>query len=305
MDHYDTDISTLSSYLSTDTASVLDVHIENSWWYRARSSKFSVASLVALILFTDMLVYGSVIPCLPALVIDKFHGTSKDIGVLFGCFALGYLIATPSFAILSDKYQNRRYPVMFGNFFLIGSTLCFAWANTYSLLVIARVCQGVSAGASWTIGLGMLADTFPVDQLGRTMGTVIMSHTIGFVLGPVLGGVLYDYGGIAAPFYLCSLFALFALLGTLWITEPIRTFEKHQITESTQLLSKKNHHHEKYDGSKKLFRLLQNPRIISCTICCFVTSATMAGFEPALPIYLQEKYHVSISTVGGIVLYRV
>jgi hypothetical protein len=33
-----------------------------------------------------MLVYGSVIPCLPAIVIHKLHGTAKDIGILFGCF---------------------------------------------------------------------------------------------------------------------------------------------------------------------------------------------------------------------------
>lgn len=134
------------------------------------------------------------------------------------------------------------------------------------------------------------------------MGTVIMSHTVGFVLGPVLGGMLYDYGGIAAPFYLCSLFALFALLVTLWIAEPIKKTSERPTTETTGLVSKTkqhHHHHEKDKNSKQLLGLLRNPRIISCTVCCFVTSATLSGIEPALPIYLQEKYHVSISTVGG------
>lgn len=120
-----------------------------------------------------MLVYGAVIPCLPALVIDKFHGTPRDIGILFACFgtvynilrhtltenaliflqkqnlALGYLVSTPIFAIISDKYQNRRYPLILGVSCLITSTLCFAWASNYSTLVIARICQGASAGASW------------------------------------------------------------------------------------------------------------------------------------------------------------
>lgn len=146
----------------------------------------------------------------------------------------------------------------------------------------------------------MLADTFPVDQLGRIMGTVIMSHTVGFVLGPALGGMLYDYGGIAAPFYLCSLCALFAFLGTLWIAEPIKKTTE-RLTETTRLVSKtkQHHHHEKDDNSKQLLGLLRNPRIISCTVCCFITSATLSGIEPALAIYLQAKYHVSISTVGG------
>jgi MFS family permease len=115
-----------------------------------------------------MLVYGAVLPCLPAIVIEKLHGTPKDVGFLFGSFgninnysittynlnrsiqiALGYLVATPAFAIISDRYQNRRYPMMFGTFCIFLSTLCFAWANTFKLLVMARICQGASAGASW------------------------------------------------------------------------------------------------------------------------------------------------------------
>lgn len=63
--------------------------------------------------------------------------------------ALGYLVATPVFAIVSDKYRNRRYPIMIGTSCLIISTLCFAWASNYSTLVVARICQGASAGASW------------------------------------------------------------------------------------------------------------------------------------------------------------
>ncbi|GAA5811256.1 hypothetical protein MFLAVUS_004689 [Mucor flavus] len=239
-----------------------------------------------------MLVYGAVIPCLPALVIDKFHGTPRDI-------ALGYLVSTPIFAVISDKYQNRRYPLILGVSCLITSTLCFAWASNYTTLVIARICQGASAGASWTIGLGMLADTFVEERLGTVMGTVIMSHTIGFVLGPALGGILYDRGGTLAPFYLCSLFGVLTLIGVLWIEEPITTTRSPAVLaeESSPLLPERK---------GQMFQLVKNRRIISCVICCFVTSAALSGIEPALPIYLQEKYHVSISVVGvwPVIVYR-
>lgn len=137
----------------------------------------------------------------------------------------------------------------------------------------------------------MLADTFPVEKLGTIMGTVIMSHTIGFVLGPVLGGILYDYGGTLAPFYFCSLFGILTLLGTIWIAEPTRN----TIDESILLLPSKKR--EKWNT--ELFHLLKNRRIISCIISCIVTSAALSGIEPALPIYLSDKYHVSISTIGG------
>jgi predicted MFS family arabinose efflux permease len=63
--------------------------------------------------------------------------------------AFGYLLATPVFAILSDNYKNRRYPLMIGSGCIVVSTLCFSWANTYIMLAVARVFQGASAGASW------------------------------------------------------------------------------------------------------------------------------------------------------------
>lgn len=63
--------------------------------------------------------------------------------------AFGLLLATPVFAILSDRYQNRRYPMMGGMLGLGISTLAFAMADTYALLVLARVAQGVAGGASW------------------------------------------------------------------------------------------------------------------------------------------------------------
>ncbi|KAG2200247.1 hypothetical protein INT46_011368 [Mucor plumbeus] len=313
MDYY-TDNSSISTLSTSGSTSFFDNHNRTSCWQRARRSNISIACLVALVLFTDMLVYGAVIPCLPALVIDKFHGTPKDIGRLFGCFAFGYLVATPLFALLSDKYQNRRYGLMLGALCIIISTLFFAWANSYIVLAIARVCQGASAGASWTIGLGMLADAFPVDQLGRVMGTVIISHTVGFLLGPVMGGFLYDYGGILAPFYFCSVFGLLTFIGTICIAEPNKIQEQHVDTtnkpvkiddESALLLTPTSSSSTSIakinnQQQQQLLNLISNPRIIACLICCLVTSAALAGIEPALPIHLENKYHVSTSTIGAI-----
>ncbi|KAL9559720.1 hypothetical protein MBANPS3_000290 [Mucor bainieri] len=326
MDYY-TDNSSMST-LSTSATSSFANQTKASMWHRARTSNMSVASLVALVLFTqvfhDMLVYGAVIPCLPALVLDRFHGTPKDIGFLFGCFAFGYLVATPLFGILSDKYQNRRYGLMLGSTCIISSTMLFAWARSYMMLAIARVCQGASAGASWTIGLGMLADAFPVDRLGRAMGTVILSHTVGFLLGPVMGGLLYEYGGTLAPFYCCSIFGLLTLAGTVCIAEPIKVPDQpsmeavkqpaHQepavVDESAPLLSSATWSSSSSSSStstvnsqqcgRQFLNLISNPRISACLLCCFVTSAALAGIEPALPIHLESKYHVSTSTIGAV-----
>lgn len=140
-----------------------------------------------------------------------------------------------------------------------------------------------------TIGLGMLADTFPTETLGRIMGTVIIAHTVGFVLGPVIGGILYEAGGIRVPFYFCCLFGIITLLVTLWIAEP----DKGQPEEQIPLVSSRN------KNNNEMLRLLKNRRIMACIVCCFITSVVLAGIEPALPIYLLKKYNASTVTIGS------
>ncbi|KAI8884218.1 MFS general substrate transporter [Backusella circina FSU 941] len=286
---------------------VESVKVESAW-YRARHSRISVAAVVAFTLFTDMLVYGVVIPTLPILVIDRLHGDSAKVGFLFGIYAFGLLLATPVFAILSDRYQNRRYPMILGMFGLVVSTLCFAVADTYVLLVLARIAQGVSGGASWTIGLGMLADVFPTNKLGVVMGTVLTAHTVGFAIGPAIGGFLYEYAGFGAPFMFCSSVAAINLLAIVWLAEPnhdlkdkgftsdqvSRAQEDVEVTESTPLIRVPTEPKQVIT----MISLMKNWRIMSCVLCVTVSASVFAGIEPALPIHLQKVYNASASTIG-------
>ncbi|CAO3628092.1 unnamed protein product [Cunninghamella blakesleeana] len=304
-----------------------------SWLQRSRESRITIACTVALTLFVDMLVYGVVIPCLPMLVIERLGGDSTMVGLLFGVYAFGLLLSTPIFSILSDRYQNRRYPTLAGMLGLVVSTLAFAYADNYSLLIIARVCQGVAGGASWTIGLAMLADVFPVKRLGVIMGTVLTAHTVGFAIGPAIGGLLYEYGGFGAPFYFCAGFAVINFLAILWIEEPLLLSKKiklqhqqHPDDEGTSLLQHNDHtkytdqehiQHKKSSSPSTpepssvhppssnekeitIIDLIKNWRILSCVLCVIVSASVFSGIEPALPVHLQKVYQCSASTIGFI-----
>lgn len=133
----------------------------------------------------------------------------------------------------------------------------------------------------------MLADTFSSETLGSVIGSVMISHTIGFTLGPLIGGFLYELGGMTAPFYVCALFALVIFIGTLWIDEPMKDQAREPLLPC------------KPKKRSEFIYLLSNYRIVTCIICTFVTAAGLSGIEPALPIYLKEKYHVSTATIGG------
>ncbi|KAK3828485.1 MAG: major facilitator superfamily domain-containing protein [Benniella sp.] len=193
---------------------------QGSLWYRARRSPVAVTCVVAMALFTDMVVYGVVVPILPIIVKERLGGSSSDVGLLFACYAIGLLASTPVFAILSDKYQNRRIPMMVGMLGLAVATIGFSLASNYWVLIMARIGQGSAGGASWTIGLGMLADVYPPDNLGVVMGVVMMANAIGFIMGPMVGAYFYEYHGYAAPFAFCAALAVLDFLCILFIAEP-------------------------------------------------------------------------------------
>ncbi|KAF9958709.1 hypothetical protein BGZ72_011076 [Mortierella alpina] len=204
---------------------------QGSWFYRARRAPVAVACVVAMALFTDMVVYGVVVPILPIIVKERLGGSSSDVGLLFACYAIGLLASTPFFAIMSDKYQNRRIPMMVGMLGLAVATVGFSLASNYWVLILARIGQGSAGGASWTIGLGMLADVYPPNNLGVVMGATMMANSIGFMLGPVVGAYFYEYHGYKAPFIFCAGLASLDFLCILFLAEPEK--KKHTAAAST------------------------------------------------------------------------
>lgn len=141
------------------------------------------------------------------------------------------------------------------------------------------------------------------------MGTVLTAHTVGFAIGPAVGGFLYEYGGYGAPFYFCAGFAVINFLAIVWLAEPkhdhIEETSDHvsraqedipENDETTPLIN-----NSKKDSKKvplTMFDLLKNWRIMSCILCVTVSASVFAGIEPALPIHLQKTYNASASTIG-------
>lgn len=158
-----------------------------------------------------------------------------------------------------------------------------------------------------TIGLGLLADVFPTKSLGVVMGTVLTSHTVGFAIGPAVGGFLYEYGGFSAPFLFCAGFAVINFFAIVWLAEP-----KHDhIEETSDHVSRAQEDIEDNDETTPLVNksrknktpltmisLLKNWRILSCVLCVAVSASVFAGIEPALPIHLQDNFNASASTIG-------
>jgi MFS family permease len=107
--------------------------------------------------------------------------------------------------VLSDRYRTRRTPFLVGLISLFASTLLFALSSSLTLLIIARILQGLSTAVVTTVGFALLADQYgsSADEssgLGQAMGYLSMCMSLGWFVGPIVGGWVYDRAGYAAVF---------------------------------------------------------------------------------------------------------
>src|SRR3972149_6379611 len=143
------------------------------------------------VLFTvlvDVLGFGIVIPILPFYV-TSFGASAFTVTLLFSSFALFAFVSSPFLGALSDKIGRR--PVLI---FSIASTaigwFVFAAADSIVLLFIGRIIDGAAAG-NFTVAQSALVD-ISTDEKDRAanLGLIGASFGIGFMLGPLIGGVL-------------------------------------------------------------------------------------------------------------------
>lgn len=232
--------------------------------------------VVAVAIFTDMLVYGIVVPILPSYALSL--GVSQTaVGLLFASYAVALLVATPIFGILSDR-TGRKGPMLWGLLGLAASTLFYAFASKFWMLIAARSLQGVSAAITWTAGFALLADLFPPEKRGKAMGIALSGESIGMLIGPSVGGWLFQLGGYTLPFIVAACFAI--LDGIL------------------RLILIKDVPHEKSGNPLEFVALFKNGKLLPIVGVVIVGAAIPCVMEPTLPLRLENELGLSAGFTG-------
>lgn len=232
--------------------------------------------VVTVAIFTDMLVYGLVVPILPNYVLSL--GVSQTaVGLLFSSYSVALLIATPVFGILSDKV-GRKGPMLWGLLGLATATLLYAFAGRFWILVLARSLQGVSAAITWTAGFALLADLFPPQERGKVMGIALAGQSVGTLIGPTAGGWLYQLGGYRLPFLVAAGFA--AADGIL------------------RILLLKDTPHETSRDVRSSLKLLKNRKLFIIVGVVVIGASIPCVLEPTLPLRLEKDLGISAGITG-------
>jgi len=178
----------------------------------ARHDRVAAMPFIMLATLIDMVSIGLIIPVLPALV-GSFTGSQAEqaywYGVVAFAFGLANFFASPVLGALSDAY-GRRPVLLLGFCGLAMSFLATALASSLWMLVVIRAVSGAMQ-ANMSVGNAYVADITPPEERAKRFGMLGAMFGLGFILGPVVGGLLGALD-LRLPFFAAGSLALLNLL---------------------------------------------------------------------------------------------
>src|SRR5580692_4659416 len=146
---------------------------------------------ILVTVFLDMLGFGIVIPVLPALVGSMIADKPSQAywyGALLASYGLAQFVSAPLLGAVSDRF-GRRSVLLVSIFGLGVNFLITALSPWLVLLLVSRLIGGAS-GASYTVAGAYIADITTPENRSRSFGLMGAVFGLGFICGPLIGGVL-------------------------------------------------------------------------------------------------------------------
>lgn len=304
------------------------------WGFHCRSSRYFIITVVITSLFLDLFLYGLVVPVLPFILEDRLHLPQERIqdaaSILLAAHAVATFFTAPLIGISIDGSMSRRQGFLIGLIVTLGATIFLCFGRALWQLIIARLLQGASAAIVWIVGLAIVTDTVAANHLGKALSTVYSATTLGALLSPTIGGLVYTRFGYYPVYALAgTLLSIDILLRLLVIDKeeaykflsrmpagahvpsPLDTDERarlldlpedHESDEYVEGLM----HDEDNSGTKSssslvgprehafpIITILHDPRLLAATFVTFTHACFVGMFNATLPIHAAKEFGMS------------
>lgn len=170
------------------------------------SKKSAAIGFIFITMLIDIIGIGIIIPVIPKLLQELNHSDISDAARLGGWLAFAYaftqFICAPLMGSLSDKF-GRRPILLISLMAFAADYLVLALAPNVPWLFVGRIIAGIT-GASISTAMAYISDVSTPENKAKNFGLVGAAFGIGFIIGPVIGGLLGQFGS-RVPFYAAAI----------------------------------------------------------------------------------------------------
>jgi DHA1 family tetracycline resistance protein-like MFS transporter len=254
----------------------------------ATRSRLTLTCILVTILL-DMVGVGIIVPVLPELLEDLTGGSSVANAAVIGgylvfAYAFMQFVFSPVLGNLSDRFGRR--PVLLVS--LLGLTfdyLMMSIAPVVWYLFIGRIIAGI-AGAALATATAYMADITPPHKRTHRFGLIGAAFGLGFIIGPVIGGELGEFGP-RVPFYAAAGLAFANFLFGLLV-----------LPESLPKASRRKFDIRRANPLGAVLALKKYPSVLWLLAVLFFFQLSAQALPTVFSYFTVEVFHFTSSTIG-------
>lgn len=247
----------------------------------APAARKAALAFIFITVLIDVIAFGVIIPVLPHLV-QRFVGGDTSVaaywtGVFAFAFSLVQFFSAPIQGALSDRYGRR--PVILLSCLGLGlDFVLMALAPSLAWLFVGRIISAVTS-ASFTTANAYIADVVPAERRAKSYGMIGAAFGLGFIVGPLIGGVLGDIDH-RLPFWCAASLALLNFLYGLFVLP-----ESHPVERRSKAFDWK---HAKPMGGVKMLR--EYPHIWGLVAVVFLANFAHYVYPSTFVLFADAAY---------------
>ncbi|MCX6059818.1 MAG: MFS transporter [Chloroflexi bacterium] len=244
---------------------------------------------IILVVFIDLLGFSLILPLLPYYA-KTFNANQTTTGILIASYALMQLIGAPILGRLSDRFGRRPILLLsvFGTFL---GFLLLGFANALWMLFASRIIDGLTGG-NLSVAQAYISDVTDAKDRSKGLGMIGAAFGLGFIIGPVTGGLLSQWGYAVPAFAAAAISLINLVLIYAWLPESLTSEKRSQMTEKRPAVS-----------LNALLVAFQRPFTGSILITRFFFGLAFAIFQTIFSLYALAKFNLTARDTGFVLTY--